>query len=456
MRNHSATWSRVVVSLVILIALLPFAEVSSAKETQIEEYIREAMPPSMQVINIDNEGNVFADAKGRTLYAWPITPLRNGDAGDQRDKSACGDTRYRVNAGLMSPYPGGLELPDADHRPSCVEVWPPLFAADAQTIGKWTILTRPDGKKQWAYDGQALYTSVLDKKPGDAIGGSRLFPGGDAQGALREPVGPSPEIPPQFVIHTTQLGRLVATSDQKSIYYSDEDKAKKSNCVTDACLAEWIPVTAPEFVKPRGGWSTFERSPGIRQWAFRDHPLYTHARDVKFPSQEGSDVPGWHNVYTQIAAPFPPGFVIQQTASGLVLADAQRKTIYIFHCNDDALDQLSCNHPTTPQDYRLAICGKGDWERCLKNFPYVPASVDARSDSRIWSILSIDPRTGRTTESGAPGAMRVWAYRDRPVYLCGRDRNPGDFECDSWGEMSGRRNGYKAFWLRDVFGRNAP
>ena len=41
---------------------------------------------------------------------------RNGDAGEQKGKPTCGDVPYKVNAGLMSPYPGGLELPEPIHE----------------------------------------------------------------------------------------------------------------------------------------------------------------------------------------------------------------------------------------------------------------------------------------------------------------------------------------------------
>jgi hypothetical protein len=130
-------------------------------------------------------------------------------------------------------------------------------------------------------------------------------------------------------------------------------------------------------------------------------------------------------------------------------------TIYVYNCNDDAVDQLACNHPDTPQEYRLAICGRGDPEFCLKNFPYVTAPMGTKSNSHTWSTMDIDPQTGKKVARNAPGALHVWAYRDRPIYHCARDKKPGDIECDTWGEFNGARNGYKAFWLRDDFGGNA-
>jgi predicted lipoprotein with Yx(FWY)xxD motif len=53
----------------------------------------------------------------------------------------------------------------------CAANWPPLAAgSDAKATGKWSVITRDDGSKQWAYDGKPLYTFKKDNKPGDAVG----------------------------------------------------------------------------------------------------------------------------------------------------------------------------------------------------------------------------------------------------------------------------------------------
>ncbi|WP_411892672.1 hypothetical protein [Yoonia sp. SDW83-1] len=53
----------------------------------------------------------------------------------------------------------------------CAQNWPPLYAAaDADEAGKFTTITRDDGTKQWAYDGQPLYLWVNDRAPGDTTG----------------------------------------------------------------------------------------------------------------------------------------------------------------------------------------------------------------------------------------------------------------------------------------------
>lgn len=433
--------------------LLVLSNASRAQGTSVvEPYVHVPMPPHFSVQENELTGPVFADASGRTLYKWPFWALRGGYAGDAVGHTNCTDVKTAVISGYMSPYPAGLILPDLDTRPSCAQAWPAaLAAADAKPIGKWTLIQRDDGRRQWAYDGHALYTSRLDQHPGDVTPGDPLEHEG-ANGdfpSLRWPAQPPPDIPPGFLVKTARSGRLLQSDRHFSIYSSDRDEANKSNC--DAvCANTWIPVLAPASAHPHGDWSVFERSPGVLQWAFRKHPLYRYALDSNAGSFEGSDVSGWHNVYTQIA-PVPPGFTLQTTSSGEVLADPHGNTIYIYFCADDAVDQLGCDHPTETQAYRLMICGGGDSERCLKTFPYVPASKDANCRCRLWSVVWIDPHSGRFAAAGQRDALRVWAYRDRPVYTYAGDRRPGDFYADGMGEFRGEREGYRAFWLRDDF-----
>lgn len=417
-----------------------------------EAWIEEPLPPGFQVVIAPLEGPVFADADGRTLYAWPLEDQRNGQAGDRQGlPSTCTDEVLTVSAGLMSPYPPGLELPDLDRRQSCTGTWPPVIAAEgAEPVGKWSIIPRTDGTPQWAYDGQPLYTSILDQRPGDVWGGTKMGTSRDA-GVPRDPVGPRPLVPPAFNVVQSSTGRLVVTKSGFSVYTWDGDEPGKSNC-HDACLDEWTPVPAPENVIERGGWTSIERSSGINQWAYRGKPLYTWNRDRSERSFAGADVPGWHNVYTQ-REPFPPQeFTVQDGEfGGQVLADSHGKTIYLYNCIEDTFAQLSCNHPYATQAYRLAICGNGDPELCRTTYPYVPAPPGAVAASPLWTVMNIDPDTGYIAAPGQDNALRVWAYRGRPVYTYAGDKVPGEVNGHGHGEFSGTRNGYHAFVLRDIY-----
>ena len=53
----------------------------------------------------------------------------------------------------------------------CANNWPPLYAMDSdKASGDFGIITRDDGKKQWALKGKPLYYWSKDQKPGDKTG----------------------------------------------------------------------------------------------------------------------------------------------------------------------------------------------------------------------------------------------------------------------------------------------
>jgi predicted lipoprotein with Yx(FWY)xxD motif len=94
------------------------------------------MPPGVQQMKAASGTTVLADAKGMTLYTF---------AKDMPGVSNCND--------------------------KCAVAWPPLMApADAKAMGTFTVVTRADGSKQWAYKGMALYTWIKDTKPGETSG----------------------------------------------------------------------------------------------------------------------------------------------------------------------------------------------------------------------------------------------------------------------------------------------
>ncbi|RRD57405.1 ATP-binding protein [Comamonadaceae bacterium OH2545_COT-014] len=58
---------------------------------------------------------------------------------------------------------------------TCAANWPPLpVAPAAQPLGDYTIITRADGTRQWAYKGMPLYYFAKDAQPGDKLGDGLL------------------------------------------------------------------------------------------------------------------------------------------------------------------------------------------------------------------------------------------------------------------------------------------
>ncbi len=412
------------------------------------------MPFGFQVVVSEVEGPVFADAKGHTLYVWPKRSLRAGTQGEDVGKPTCGNEVVRESSGTQSPYPGGFEMPELETRPACTQVWPPVYAPDdAKPVGKWSVLQRLDGRKQWAYERRALYTSNMDKEPGDVLGGTKL-PGIGEGSAVRIPVGPESNVPAQFNVMVTMAGRLVTLRDNWSVYTYDGDGRNKSNC-KDACLDEWSPVVAPFSSATVGEWTTFERSPGVLQWAFRGRPVYRHPTDLKLGSQDGADIKGWHNVYTQMTPSPPAGFTMKPTIVGMGLGDSKGMTIYRYICTDDGADQQSCDSPDHPQIYRFAVCGGGDPDRCVKTFPYLIAPAGAKTGNKMWGTMYIDPKTGKRATATTPGALNVWTLRERPIYTFAGyrgygDQKSSDIKANGWGEGNAGHNGYMAIIYRDI------
>lgn len=94
-----------------------------------------AQAPAPAMTADTTKGKTLVNAKGMTLYTF------DKDAGG---KSACNGP--------------------------CATNWPPLSAASGAAMGDWTMITRDDGTKQWAYKGKPLYIFAKDNKPGDIMG----------------------------------------------------------------------------------------------------------------------------------------------------------------------------------------------------------------------------------------------------------------------------------------------
>jgi predicted lipoprotein with Yx(FWY)xxD motif len=92
---------------------------------------------SMPRIAATKRGLVLIDPKGMTLYYY--------DRDDSGTKSTCDG--------------------------KCNERWIPVAApGNAEAKGDFTVITRSDGSKMWAYRHRPLYTSRADHAPGAADG----------------------------------------------------------------------------------------------------------------------------------------------------------------------------------------------------------------------------------------------------------------------------------------------
>jgi predicted lipoprotein with Yx(FWY)xxD motif len=89
-----------------------------------------------------------------------------------------GPLPVRVDNGVFVG-PNGMTLYTFDKDPlgrsvcyaKCAADWPPLMVTGGPPpTPEWTIVTRDDGGRQWAYRGKPLYYWVKDARPGDRTG----------------------------------------------------------------------------------------------------------------------------------------------------------------------------------------------------------------------------------------------------------------------------------------------
>lgn len=87
-------------------------------------------------VTATNKGETLVNVKGMTLYTYDK---------DGNGKSSCNG--------------------------ACAQNWHPFLATtSASPSGNWSVITRNDGTKQWAYKDKPLYTWSKDTKPGDTTG----------------------------------------------------------------------------------------------------------------------------------------------------------------------------------------------------------------------------------------------------------------------------------------------
>ena len=101
----------------------------------VVSYVQAAEPPKVAETP---KGPALADSRGMTLYTFDKDTAGSG-------KSVCNGT--------------------------CATNWPPMYAAPgAKGGGDWSVITRDDGKPQWAWKGKPLYFWSKDQKAGDRTG----------------------------------------------------------------------------------------------------------------------------------------------------------------------------------------------------------------------------------------------------------------------------------------------
>ncbi len=365
----------------------------------------EGPPPSgIAVGRADSVGPIYVTSSGMTLYVNALdTP--NGVFG-------CTDTRYEKTGGA-----DGYPLPRANSRRTCIEKWMPLTAtSDAVATRPWSVVTRPDGRHQWAYEGQPVYRSPRDQRPGDINGTMGL----SRYGAWR--VLPVPlRLPPGTKLIRKVDGLMLASAEDSRLLLTPS--TSRSRVVSGV-----TPLYAPEMA---AGADVVSARDGRKQWAFRGAPLYRVTSDSATSLiQSLVASKAWRPLLVQPASPRPKFVTLHMSVPeiGWVFADSNGRTLYAMYCHDQVPDRLSCDEVGDPAAHWSALCG--DAKSCSREWKPVLAEANAESVG-AWAIAEV-PYPQFVEPTGAYGedvpTVRAWTYHGRPVYTFAADESPGDVQ----------------------------
>jgi predicted lipoprotein with Yx(FWY)xxD motif len=313
-----------------------------------------AAPPEV-TLHRQGHGWILADAKGMTLYI---------SSNDKNGKPAC--------------------------EGACTKTWLPLTApADAKPFGEWSLATRADNAKQWAFGGKPLYRFAHDAAAGDTNGD-------DFQQQWSVALKPLP-MPPGFGSLKSPLGQLLVDQKRMTLYTYDADTATRSAC-DESCAREHRPMEAWWLAATAiPGWTAITRADGTRQWAYNGKPLYRFAGDVNPGDVGGDRSKGWHAMVLQPAPPVPAWLTRQKTDGGEVYADAKGMTVYAYDL-------------TRPRQFGIGIVRDMETPEAWR--PVLAKETDKPVGQ--YSIVVKDDGT------------RQWAYKGNLLFTNVHDVEPGD------------------------------
>ncbi len=325
-------------------------------------------------------GYSFANAEGKSLYTF--------DKDTEVGKSACYD--------------------------DCAKNWPPAIAPkNAKAFGDWTIITRTDKTKQWAYKGKPLYAFVKDAVPGDVKGN------GAAQVWHNVKFEPAKGIEVPYGMSVSEAeaanGIVLVDSRRMTMYALDGKETRaKTACVTSACPEQFVPVSAALLANPKGDFTLVDRDDGVKQWAFKGKPLFTYTGDYVPGDANGVGVDKKYTM-VMLAKHFVPkgAAIIQHIARGPIVATDKGMTLYhrdtSYHQPDGhGLPGSTPGSPAVGREMGVRSCR----DTCLVSFKPFVAPADAVA-SGSWEIMT------------RPEGTRQWAYKGFAMYTYTGDKVPG-------------------------------
>ncbi|MBY0511202.1 MAG: hypothetical protein K2P94_13760 [Rhodospirillaceae bacterium] len=336
--------------------------------------------------NLDrNQQFAYADAKGMTLYTY-------GPDADAPGKATC--------------------------VAACAAVWPPAIALPkSKPFGNWSLVTRDDGQKQWAFRGKPLYTYTKDTKISDVNG--RGLDQGNWQTALFDPnagiVFP-PGISAEEIPDAN--GQVLVNAKGMAIYAFDGNVKKADPaCSGSPCVSHWQPLHAPELASTVGDFTVVIRNDATRQWAYKGKALFTFDGDYEsgYAAAIGLDKKLEPAVVVRYFRPneisihptLGQGYVLS-TPKGMTV---YRRDAYVYQLGGHGIRRGVPPRPHVGRDIGTSMSG---CDAACQSM-WHPVKADAKAQpSGFYQLI--------TREDGT----RQWTYKGYALYTYAGDKKPGD------------------------------
>lgn len=237
---------------------------------------------------------------GPILAAATSTPAADANGGVSSERAErTGFSLYVFDNDVVDADGDGAG--DSDCNGGCAVTWPPLFAdAAAAPIAPFSLVTRDDGSRQWALNGEPLYYFANDIDAGDV--------NGDEVGAVWHLARTAPlqvttdaDLGPIFeargpIADIDSNGMRAATFTDKTgftVYRFDDDRNDAegdgigdSDC-NGGCAVTWPPLYAADAESANGDFTIIVREDNSRQWAYQGDPLYFFSGDASDADTNG-------------------------------------------------------------------------------------------------------------------------------------------------------------------------
>jgi predicted lipoprotein with Yx(FWY)xxD motif len=307
----------------------------------------------------------------------------------------------------------------------CAKEFTP-FLADAKAIpaNDWTLITRTDGAKQWAYQGAALYRYAGTDPAGQPTGGNLssedpawLDPGSKMyapkSGWRRAAFEPAKTLAMPGEVELKSLGVAngygFVSANTGMVAYVLKGPPKNQS--------DWTPVYAPAAASPIGDFTIMMTETGKRQWAYKGSPLYTYNGDYS-----DTDVNGVLAEKDAQPALAYRNFMPNELRVGIfnirgpLMTTQKGMTVYT-----ETRYHLQYGGRRTREGFRYlyadakGVGTRGCIDDCLKDWTPVAAPANAVS-SGFWEVATRDNGT------------KQWLYKGAPIYTFAGDKKPGDIE----------------------------